>query len=130
MLLEDSATELVIVVSKPPAKEVADEITAYAEGLATPVQLAFLGAGQPDLTAAARRAVETIGVGRPRRQTWAPTNAPSAAAGSLRGLFAGGTLCDEAMVIAAQPRAVRSNIPLQPDWALRPDDLPAPRATP
>ena len=61
MLAEDPATELVIVVSKPPAKEVADEITAYAEALATPVQLAFLGAGQPDLTAAARRAVETIG---------------------------------------------------------------------
>ena len=125
MLAEDPATELVIVVSKPPAKEVADEITAYAGGLTTPVQLAFLGAGQPDLTAAARRAVETVAGTWPQLQTWTPTPAPAAGAGSLRGLFAGGTLCDEAMVIAAQELGpIRSNIPLQPDWAL-PDDLRA-----
>ncbi|MGH8869130.1 MAG: DUF1116 domain-containing protein, partial [Actinomycetes bacterium] len=44
----------------------------------------------------------------------------------LRGLFAGGTLCDEAMVIASQAlrSPVRSNIPLRPDLAL-PDDLRA-----
>jgi FdrA protein len=125
MLDEDSATELVIVVSKPPAKEVADEITAYAEGLATPVQRAFLGTGRPNLTAAAQRAVETVGGSWPQLQTWTPTSPPALGAGSLRGLFAGGTLCDEAMVIAAQELGpIRSNIPLQPDWAL-PDDLRA-----
>jgi FdrA protein len=125
LLADDHATELVVVVSKPPAKDVADEITAYAEGLATPVQLAFLGAGQPDLTAAARRAVETVGGTWSRLQTWTPSLAPAAGAGALRGLFAGGTLCDEAMVIAAQELGpIRSNIPLQPDWAL-PDDLRA-----
>ncbi|MDP9393809.1 MAG: FdrA family protein, partial [Actinomycetota bacterium] len=48
------------------------------------------------------------------------------AGGALRGLFAGGTLCDEAMAIAAEVLGpVRSNIPLEPDWAL-PDDLVAP----
>ncbi|MEP6761178.1 MAG: FdrA family protein [Sporichthyaceae bacterium] len=125
MLAADPATELVIVVSKPPAKEVADQISAYAEGLATPVQLAFLGAGRPDLTAAARRAVATVGGSWPQLQTWTPTPAPAPAAGSLRGLFAGGTLCDEAMVIAAQELGpIRSNIPLQPDWEL-PGDLTA-----
>jgi FdrA protein len=123
MLDEDAATELVIVVSKPPAKEVADEITAYADGLATPVQVAFLGTGQPDLTAAARRAVEAVGGSWPHLQSWSPASAPTASPGALRGLFAGGTLCDEAMVIAAgQLGPVRSNIPLQPDWAL-PADL-------
>ena len=93
------------------------------------MQLAFLGAGQPDLTAAARRAVETArwqlapaaDLGPPA----APAPAPAAGAGSLRGLFAGGTLCDEAMVIAAEELGpIRSNIPLQPDWAL-PEDLRA-----
>ncbi len=123
MLDEDAATELVIVVSKPPAKEVADEITAYAEGLSTPVQLAFLGAGQPDLTAAAQRAVEAAGATWPTLQSWMPAAAPTPRAGALRGLFAGGTLCDEAMVIAAERLGpIRSNIPLQADWAL-PDDL-------
>ena len=39
------------MVSKPPAPDVAAEIEAYAGGLATPVELALLGAGEPDLTA-------------------------------------------------------------------------------
>jgi FdrA protein len=47
------------------------------------------------------------------------------ARGALRGLFAGGTLCDEAMVIATDALGpVRSNIPLEPEWAL-PDTLQA-----
>jgi FdrA protein len=45
------------------------------------------------------------------------------AAGDLRGLFSGGTLCDEAMVIAAAALGpVRSNVPLRPAWALDGDD--------
>ena len=55
--------------------------------------------------------------------------ARSRAPASLRGLFSGGTLCDEAMVIAvAALGPVASNIPLRPEWAL-PDDLDARRAT-
>jgi FdrA protein len=131
MLDGDAGTELVVVVSKPPAKEVAEEIAAYAGGLGTPVQLAFLGAGQPDLTAAARRAVEAAGGTWPNLQTCTPAAAPAPApapapgVGALRGLFAGGTLCDEAMVIAVQALGpIRSNIALRPDWAL-PGDLRA-----
>ena len=48
---------------------------------------------------------------------WARRGRPRA--GALRGLFCGGTLCDEAMLIAsAELGEVRSNIPLRPDWAL------------
>ena len=40
-------------------------------------------------------------------------------AGYLRGLFVGGTLCDEAMLLAAaELGGVRSNIPLSPELAL------------
>src|SRR5262249_35504581 len=40
-------------------------------------------------------------------------------AGALRGLFAGGTLCTEAMVIASERLGtIRSNIPLRPEWHL------------
>ena len=47
-------------------------------------------------------------------------------AGLLRGFFSGGTLCDEAMVIAAERLGpIASNIPLEPDWALG-DDLRSP----
>jgi FdrA protein len=90
------------------------------------VQLALLGRGQPDLTAAAARAVAAVGgaeLAPTSAQRWWP--APQERTGSyrtLRGLFAGGTLCDEAMVIAAEALGpIRSNIPLEPDWALGPD---------
>lgn len=40
----------------------------------------------------------------------------------MRGLYAGGTLCDEAMLlVSAEFGPVRSNIPLAPAWALEPD---------
>lgn len=122
MLDEDPATELIVLVSKPPDATVAAEITAYADTLATPVHLALLGRGQPDLTSTAQRVVEAAGGTWAAPATWP---APEAATGdlpTLRGLFAGGTLCDEAMLIAAEVLGpVRSNIPLHPDWALGPD---------
>ena len=47
----------------------------------------------------------------------------------LRGLFVGGTLCDEAMLIATDELGpIRSNIPLSPELALG-DDLDAALAT-
>ena len=53
----------------------------------------------------------------------------SARPGALRGLFAGGTLCDEAMVIAAQRLGpVYSNIPLRPDWRIDPHHPAGPLA--
>ena len=53
LLDDDPATELIVLVSKPPDPAVAAEITAYAESLATPVLLALLGQGQDDLTTVA-----------------------------------------------------------------------------
>jgi FdrA protein len=43
----------------------------------------------------------------------------------LRGLFVGGTLCDEAMLVAAEFLGpIRSNIPLSPELAVGDDSLP------
>lgn len=113
---DDPATELVIVVSKPPADEVAADVRAYAQTLGTPVHFALIGAGQPDLTAAAEQALTALGADVP---AW-PHRAGRPGQprpGSLRGLFAGGTLCDEAMVIASQRFGpIGSNIPLHPEW--------------
>lgn len=126
LLDEDPATELIVLVSKPPDPDVARDITAYAESLATPVVLALLGEGQDDLTAATRRVVETLGHTWEEPWSWDEQPAPSGGGGALRGLFAGGTLCDEAMVIAAAALGeVRSNIPLRPEWALADDALAA-----
>ncbi len=182
----DAETELIVVVSKPPAPKVAAKVRAHAAGLATPVVFALLGQDQPDLTAAVTTALTRLGHPAPRWPTWPPTattdhappSAPPSApptfgllrvdgaaapskvrnsgagaagagaaeadtagtgaaadtggagaerlggrrAGHLRGLFSGGTLCDEAMVIAAAALGpIASNIPLHPDWALGPD---------
>jgi FdrA protein len=122
---EDPATELIVVVSKPPAAEVADAVREFAARLGTPVLLALIGAGRPDLTAAAEQAIRTLGVAVPewpRRLGRAPVPRP----GSLRGLFAGGTLCDEAMIIAEERLGpIGSNIPLRPEWRIDPQHPPA-----
>lgn len=116
----DPATELIVVISKPPAEAVAEELRAYAGTLSTPVQLALVGAGRPDLTACVEVALAAIGTEAPRWKQW-PGPEAKPRAGALRGLFAGGTLCDEAMVIASERLGeIRSNIPLRPEWRLDP----------
>lgn len=115
---EDPTTDLIIVVSKPPADEVAADVRAYAETLGTPVYFALIGVGQPDLTAAAEQALVALGADVPTWPHWAGRPGPPRT-GSLRGLFAGGTLCDEAMVIAAERLGpIGSNIPLRPEWRI------------
>ena len=120
----DPATELIVLLSKPPAERVAAELREYAATLATPVQFALIGPGQPDLTAAAEAALRASETQVPAWPVWpaAGDAAPPvgrAGTGALRGLFAGGTLCDEAMVIAAERLGpVYSNIPLRPQWRL------------
>ncbi len=106
----DPATELIVVVSKPPAEEVAAELRAFAETLSTPVRFALLGAGQPDLTTTAEQVLADLGVAVPAWPRWGETQGGG---GRLRGLFSGGTLCDEAMLMAeAALGPVWSNIPL------------------
>jgi FdrA protein len=118
---EDPGVELVVVVSKPPAEEVSAELQEYAATLATPVELALLGAGRPDITAAAESVLRRLGHAVP---AWPVHGKAEAASGgtALRGLFVGGTLCDEAMLVAAAALGpVHSNIPLSPELALGPD---------
>ncbi|MDQ1745700.1 MAG: FdrA protein, partial [Pseudonocardiales bacterium] len=114
----DPGTELILVVSKPPAASVAERIREVAASLATPVRFALLGPDQPDLTRAAEATLAELGVPVPDWPCWI-ADPVRPRPGSLRGLFCGGTLCDEAMLIASAALGeVRSNIPLRPDWAL------------
>ena len=119
----DPDVDLVVVVSKPPAPEVAEALTKETETLATPVELGLLGRGQRDLTAVAEAVLERLGHTPPEWPVHGADNAASATGPLLRGLFVGGTLCDEAMLMATDALGpVRSNIPLSDDLGLG-DDL-------
>jgi FdrA protein len=94
---EDPGVELIVVISKPPAADVAAEIEQYAAGLATPVEFALLGAGRPDLTAAAEAVLDRLGREVP---AWPVVGTAATGEGVIRGLFVGGTLKSEAQLIA------------------------------
>jgi FdrA protein len=116
----DPGTELIIVVSKPPAAEVATQLREFADGLATPVRFALIAPGEPDLTVATEAALRELGLAVPAWPRW-PGPEPAKRVGALRGLFAGGTLCDEAMVIATERLGpIRSNIPLRAELRVAP----------
>jgi FdrA protein len=117
----DPATELIVVISKPPHPEVAARVREAP--LSTPVRYAFLG--EVDLTATAEVAIAAVGATVPDWPSW-PGRPAAPRPGALRGLFAGGTLCDEAMVIAAgQLGEIRSNVPLHPEWRIGPAERTA-----
>jgi FdrA protein len=133
----DPGTELIIVVSKPPAAEVAAGLRDFAAGLGTPVLFALVAPGEPDLTAATESAIAALGLPVPEWPRWpgevrdaetgsGEVHRAGAHAGFLRGLFAGGTLCDEAMVIASDRLGpIRSNIPLRLELSLAPREAAA-----
>ncbi|SEG32643.1 FdrA protein [Nonomuraea solani] len=101
LLDDDPATELIVLVSKPPAPEVARALEA--EPLRTPVVRALLGAGAPDLTEATERVLRTLGRPVPEWPSWPGGRHGRAASGkvkTIKGLYAGGTLCLEAAAVA------------------------------
>jgi len=121
-LAADPATDSIIVVSKPPAPEVLTAVQGYAATLGKPVHWATLGQGRPDLTAAVEAALATFAAGIPPWPQWLGDTPAAPTKGFLRGLFCGGTLADEAMIIAGERLGpIRSNIPLSPELALGPD---------
>lgn len=123
-LAADPSTESIIVVSKPPASEVLAAVQGYAATAGKPVHWAILGHGRPDITAAVETAIGASAGGVPLWPQWLSPEPGARANGFLRGLFCGGTLADEAMMIAnEQLSTIWSNIPLSPELALGPDLL-------
>jgi FdrA protein len=98
-LADDPSVELVVLISKPPAEEVARAITAYAGELGTALHPALLGPGRPDLTGATEDVLRALGRDVP---AWPVHGATRTATGSrLHGLFVGGTMKQEADVLVA-----------------------------
>ncbi len=100
----DPGTDVIVLVSKPPAPQVRARVEEVAQQLSTPVVTMFLGArgtgrdgnitAASTLADAAARAVELAGV--------ASFTSPDPEKAGLVGLFTGGTLADEAGVIVSE----------------------------
>jgi FdrA protein len=117
-LAGDDSVTAVVVVSKPPTDTVADLVSKHAASLHKPVVLGYLGPGRPDLTATAASVVRTVGATWRAPRRWGRPSAVTRG-GFLRGLFSGGTLCDEAMLLATKTLGeLSSNIPLPGQRAL------------
>lgn len=114
----DPSVRRIVLVSKPPAAEVAQTVQEYADALATPVDFALLGPGRPNLTTTTEEILASLEVPVPDWPVWGRREWPRVE-GYIRGLFVGGTLCDEAMLVAGEALGpIRSNIPLEPGLAL------------
>ncbi len=97
LLDADPAVSLIVVLSKPPAPEVAAAVRAAAAGeLGTPVRFGLLGDGQPDITALAAEVVAAVGGVVAPPQRWLRPEVLPIPDARVCGLFAGGTLASEA----------------------------------
>ena len=128
----DPGTEVILLVSKPPAEQVARTVIGASRD--TPVVAACLGMSAPDGRLAGADLVATLEGGALRVAEILGRPAPDLGAGqgrdaaiarvgaghtAVRGFFTGGTLCYEAQVILSQALGpVYSNIPLHPELGL------------
>src|SRR5690606_15968769 len=117
MLDADPSTDRLVMVSKPPHPSAAALVQEAADRAAAPAHLVLLGAERPDITSAVEDLLRDLDVPVPSWPTWGTP--PEPVRGVLRGLYAGGTLADEAMAVAGRVLGdIVSNIPLRPELAL------------
>jgi FdrA protein len=133
-LLRDPGTDAVLLVSKPPAAEVAARIAGLASG--KPLVAALLGLREPldvgpgvevatTLERGVAAAMASIGLSRPDLVSGLDTQVDQVCRRLrpertvVRGLFSGGTLCYESLVILSQRLGpIYSNTPIDGRWGL------------
>lgn len=132
LLSRDPQTTIIVLISKPPAKSVADELLRVARAAGKPVVVNFIGytpASLPggaihfatSLDQAATMAVRLAGTLETSRFSDASSSPPQFATGQryLRGLFSGGTLAYEALLILQDYLpVVYANAPLDKKYKL------------
>ena len=138
-LQADPETRVIVLVSKPPAPEVARRVLAQVAQSAKPTVVCLLGGEFEDLPRGSLAARTLEEAAQMAADLASPYDAPPApvqldlqelaeayrrrlqpAQRNLRGLFSGGTLCYESQVIWREllEQPVYSNAPLDPDLQL------------
>lgn len=142
-LIDDPATKVIVLISKPPAPEVAEKILALVKSTNKPVVVDFIGGDREQiersgayacvsLEDAAHKAVNVLdgksiddftGFEKTEKEIddLVKNEASKFHTGQkyLRALFTGGTLADEAMkLLGREGYSIYSNIPLTPDMKL------------
>lgn len=142
-LAKDPFTKVIVLISKPPAAEIAEKVLAVAKESGKPFVVNFIG-GSPDaikqyggipganLEDTAYKAVALargeaaaedmlFGIDEAKLKEIAAKEVKRLKSGQkyLRGVYTGGTLCDEAMkLLATEIGGIYSNIPLEPQYRL------------
>ena len=138
-LEEDEATKVIVIISKPPAPSVEEKVLAQIKQCKKPVVVWFVGGNEEKVKQAgghfakmskeaALKAVLLAGANESKLNKRA-LNLPlieevraklTPKQKYIRGLFSGGTLCDEAMHIAMEKfNNVYSNIQRDPNYRLK-----------
>lgn len=143
-LIDDPTTKVIVLISKPPAKEVAEKILAMVKSTEKPVIVNFIGGDRNQieksgayacisLEDAAHKAVSLSkgkapydfdGFDPEEAKVDEIVNKEAAKIHSsqkyLRALYTGGTLADEAMkLLGKEGYSIYSNIPLSPEFRLQ-----------
>ncbi len=129
LLIDDPASEVIVLVSKPPAPSVAEKLLALARATEKPVVVDFIGYTPParrmdnlyfvsTFDEAAELAVSLAE--NPPQPEPLPLEKFAAGQKYLRGLFSGGTLAFEAQLILKEYLPdVLSNAPLDPSLKMK-----------
>lgn len=143
-LIKDKETKVIVLVSKPPAPDVAEKVLNMVRTTDKPVVVCFIGGDRCviekygaysclDLEDAARKAVLlsqgkkvedfngfTLESGEIEKIVEEECKKISSCQKYLRALYTGGTLADEAMkILLKEGYGVYSNIPLSPELRLK-----------
>lgn len=141
MLANDDETQVIVLISKPPARSVAENILEQAQKAGKPVVVNFLGATPESITRdgitaattladAAEIAVELLNKQTPHTASASLSSADklmliqqceklAATRRDLRGVFAGGTFCYEGQLICQQHGiTASSNTPVKGNQSL------------
>ena len=133
-LRDDPATDVILLVSKPPSPDVAAEVLATAGD--KPMVAALIGLDSEPSTPPGVVLADTLETGVVATLDMLGVKAPDTVAilgpsidaarqrlsrerSLIRGLFSGGTLCYESLTLLGRiVGEVRSNTPINPDWGL------------